>query len=57
MTFRPTHRVIVENDEHEYALGTLVKRTFSFGESVAYAWYVDEEGMCQIMNITELEGV
>lgn len=55
--FHPTHRVIVENDEHEYALNTLLKRTFSFGEGVEYAWYVDEEGWAQIMNLDELEAV
>jgi hypothetical protein len=55
MTFHPTHRVIVENDEHEYALSTLLKMSFSFGERVEYAWYVDEEGTMQIMNSSELE--
>jgi hypothetical protein len=54
--FTPTHRVIVENDEHEYAVNTLVKLAWSYG-STEYAWYVDQEGWWQLMHCDELEAV
>ena len=54
--FIPTHRVIVENDDHEYALNTLVKLVWSYG-SVKYAWYVDDDDWWQIMHCDELEAV
>jgi hypothetical protein len=54
--FIPTHRVIVENEDHEYALNTLVKLSWSYG-SAKYAWYVDNDGMWQIMHESELEAV
>lgn len=55
-SFKPTHRVIAEHDDHLYELGTPVKLFWSYGP-VEYAWYVDEEGIAQIMNSNELEVV
>jgi hypothetical protein len=54
--FTPTHRVVIENDGHEYALNTLVKLVWSYG-STEYAWYVDDDGYWQIMHESELEAV
>jgi uncharacterized SAM-dependent methyltransferase len=54
LPFKPTHKVIVENNEHEYKAGTIVQHLYSSGLT-EYAWYTDEEGWMQIMDSTELE--
>jgi len=70
--FKPTHRVVVENDDHEYKLGTLVRKlfvfdvlpfawlsppTYSWFSTPQGCWYEDEEGIPQIMYQDELESV
>jgi hypothetical protein len=53
-----TYTVAVESQNHEYKLGTIVKPVFPWVHlSDSYEWYVDEEGMMQLMHREELEEV
>jgi hypothetical protein len=53
-----TFKVAVENEYHLYKIGTVVKPLFPWGHySDSYAWYVDEEGVKQLMRREELEEV
>lgn len=52
--FKPTHRVIAENDLHEYKVGTLLQYLYASGLT-EYGWYADEDGIAQIMDSAEIE--
>jgi hypothetical protein len=59
-----SYKVVVEHDDHLYKIGTIVKMIYSYG-SVEYAWfspptwgwYVDDEGIWQILHRDEIEEI